>query len=64
VIEPDDRATMETREVQDYDELVSGTDEEVPDPSLHRKDQVLRWTYYLIKLDSRWLIESKNFSVE
>jgi serine/threonine-protein kinase len=64
VLESGDRATMETREVQDYDEMVSGTNEAVPDQGLHRKDQVLRWTYQLVKLDSRWLIENKNFSLE
>jgi hypothetical protein len=59
-----DRATMETREVQDYDEMLTDTNDPVPDKDLHRQDQVLRWTYRLVKQESRWLIESKNFSVE
>ena len=59
-----DRATMETREVQDYDEMLAATNDPVPEKDLHRQDQVLRWTYRLVKQESRWLIESKNFSVE
>jgi serine/threonine protein kinase len=63
-IESPERATIQTREVQDYDEMITGTNEPVPELDLHRKEDTLRWTYRLIKLDSRWLIESKNFSTE
>jgi hypothetical protein len=61
IMDGPDRATMETREVQDYDELYTTSNEGVPEPELHRKDDVYRWTYRLVKQESRWLIESKIF---